>query len=64
MFFSPDLHTTYRQTYSMLDWLGDLGGLLDALLKIGTILVFPFSTYAADSRLLNSLFRYRKSNKS
>ena len=28
-----------RSTYSLLDWLGDLGGLLDILLKIGEFVV-------------------------
>ena len=29
--FSPDLLSVSRQTYSILDWLGDMGGLMDAL---------------------------------
>ena len=32
-----------RATYSILDWLGDLGGLLDILLKIGELLVEPIA---------------------
>ena len=34
-----------RQTYSLLDYLGDLGGLADALLKLGALIVAPFATF-------------------
>ena len=34
-----------RQTYSLLDWLGDLGGLLDILLHIGHVLVLPIASF-------------------
>ena len=36
---SMDQMNWTRSTYSILDWLGDLGGLLDILLKIGELLV-------------------------
>ena len=45
----------------MLDWLGDMGGLLDALYFIGAIFIAPFSRYALNSELINTMFRYRKS---
>ena len=32
--FSPDVRTIFRQTYNILDWLGDVGGLTDALIII------------------------------
>ena len=35
-----------RQTYSLLDWLGDLGGLTDALYIIFSILVTTFSKFS------------------
>ena len=35
-----------RQTYSLLDWLGDCGGLMDALFLIAEILVAPFASFA------------------
>ena len=31
-----------RQTYSLLDWLGDMGGLNDALLLIFNLSLLPF----------------------
>ena len=34
-----------RETYSVLDWLGDLGGLLDILIKIGEYLVEPVAQF-------------------
>ena len=34
-----------RQTYSLLDWLGDLGGLLDIMLHIGHVLVHPVAFF-------------------
>ena len=45
----------------MLDWLGDMGGLLDALYLIGTIFMSPFSNFALKALLLSTIFRYRGS---
>ena len=42
-----------------MDWLGDLGGLLDALYLIGYVLISPFAKYAINSKLLTTLFLYR-----
>lgn len=50
-----------RQTYSFLDWLGDMGGLLDALYLIGMIIMAPISSFALKTELLSSMFRYRGS---
>ena len=60
--FSPDNNIINRQTYSLLDWLGDLGGLLDALYLIGYVLISPLATFAINSKLLSTLFRYRGSD--
>ena len=62
--FSPDQQYVSRSTYSMLDWLGDMGGLLDALYMIGELVIHPFATHALQVSLLSSLFRYRESDKS
>ena len=40
-----DLYNVSRQTYSLLDWLGDVGGLLDILLHMGSALVLPIATF-------------------
>ena len=41
-----------RKTYGLLDWLGDWGGLMDALFMIAEILVAPFSAAAYKAKLL------------
>ena len=43
---------TERKTYSLLEWLGDVGGLFDGLYLASLILVQPFSTYALRTVLL------------
>lgn len=58
--FSQNLNTIYRQTYSILDWLGDVGGLYDAVLIIIHVATLPFSTFALRTQLLSSLFRLRE----
>ena len=40
-----------RQTYSFLDWLGDCGGLIDALALIGRLVASPFAAYALHKKL-------------
>ena len=54
---SQDLTTWTRQTYSSLDYLGDLGGLLDALKFIFTIIIAPFLRFNLQRTLFSKLFR-------
>ena len=56
---SQDLITWNRQTYSLLDFIGDLGGLLDGLKYVCAIIIAPFSAFSIQSLLLTSIFRYR-----
>ena len=62
-FFSLDiqlnrnLKTHSRQTYSVLDWLGDCGGLMDALFFIAKVLANPFSLFALNIKLRRLLVR-------
>ena len=44
--FKKDLKVINRVTYSVLDWLGDCGGLVDALIIIGQLIANPFSVIA------------------
>ena len=37
--------TIERSTYSILDWVGDIGGLLDGLRFIGSFLLAPIATF-------------------
>ena len=50
-----------RQTYSLLEWVGDVGGLYDGLRLICHVLMTPISTYALKSFLLAQI--YRSTNK-
>ena len=55
----PDVTNWNRQTYSILDWLGDLGGLFDALRYLFALFVHPFSKFKLQTTLLTTLFRSR-----
>ena len=46
-----DVRVTERQTYSDLDWLADIGGLIDALYLIGTYSLSPIVNYALNNQL-------------
>ena len=48
---SPDVPKIRRKTDSLLDWLGDWGGLLDSLHFLVDILVNPLSAYIMKSKL-------------
>lgn len=43
---NQDVMRWSRQTYSLLDFLGDIGGLFDCLIFIGWAIVDPFKQYA------------------
>lgn len=49
---------TERETYSLLEWLGDIGGLFDALILIAGAIVAPVASFNMNSVLLSSIFRY------
>ena len=51
--------TWNRQTYSLLDWLGDLGGLFDALRYIGLILVEPVVRFKMHETMMSNLYRLK-----
>ena len=57
---SPDLKQIDRSTYGILDWMGDCGGLFDALLIIGSVIVNPFSVLALQSRIAFLLVKQQK----
>ena len=46
---NPDVNKIRRKTDSLLDWLGDWGGLLDSLYFIVDILLSPLSAYMMKS---------------
>ena len=53
---SPVLTTYERQTYSMLELFGDVGGLLEALKLLGGFVVMPIATFALKAKLLYLIF--------
>ena len=48
---SPDVPKVRRKIDSLLDWLGDWGGLLDSLHFLADILVSPLTAYMMKSKL-------------
>ena len=51
------LNVINRETYSLLDWLGDCGGLFDALLIIGELFMGPFTSYVLTNNLIAGIVR-------
>ena len=45
-----------RSVYSLLDYVGDVGGLLDGLKLIASVLIAPFSSYNYITLLITRLF--------
>ena len=52
------IETTTRQTYSILDWLGDIGGLHDILVLLVQLLLNSYQGFFQASLLLTNLFRF------
>ena len=48
---SPDVPKIRRKTDSLLDWLGDWGGLLDSLHFLADIFINPLTAYMMKSKL-------------
>jgi len=51
-----------RKTYSLLDWIGDVGGLLDGLYLICEILVTGYSISSLESYLSSTLVWVKSSS--
>ena len=56
---STDLKRWSRQTYSLIDFLGDCGGLKDCLVGLGAIFIAPFASFNLRATLLSELFVVR-----
>ena len=48
-----------RQIYGILDWLGNVGGLADALIYISLIIMFITKFQPAYIEVVSQLYRYR-----
>ena len=57
IFLSPERIMYKRSIYSILDWIGDIGGLFDGLQFIGSIIMGCYYLFRANS--LNA-FLYRR----
>ena len=57
---SPDRHIIRRQVYSLLDYLGDIGGLAGALHALFTFLVIFFQYKAAISFISNHTYMIKE----
>ena len=57
--FTLDQKVWTRQTYSFLDWLGDLGGLYDAIYLMMLVFLSPFTAFTLRVSMLTSFFRLK-----
>ena len=48
---------TIRQSYALLDYVGDVGGLIDGLNYLFAFLFAPFWKFKFSTQMLTSLFR-------
>ena len=53
-----------RTVYGILDWLGDVGGLLEALIYISTALLFFIQFFPLEQTLIKKLFSFSDSEDS
>lgn len=51
-----DLNSFSSNTYSLLQWLGDLGGLNEALQFMGSLLLSGFASFNSGSFIISRLF--------
>ena len=61
VYLSPDLKIWTRETYSILDYLGDLGGLYDALYLILNFIAAPIASFNMQSAIMSDTFTVIKS---
>lgn len=56
MYLDQDVTSFERKTYSSLEWLGDIGGLFDAMRIIGQAIVAPVAIFATKAELMKQAF--------
>ena len=59
LLISYDQVITERETYDMLEYLGDLGGLMEALLLIGHFIMAPILAYSVKNQLATLIFKQK-----
>ena len=57
---SPKTTIISRQTYSILEWLGDVGGLNDSLFVIVKLILGSFTSFYNSSFMTRKIFRFQK----
>ena len=62
LLLSQDKTFIERQTYSALEWLGDIGGLFDALYILGSVFVAPLTHFVLQTALHVNVFKKRPSD--
>ena len=60
IWMSLDSEITERETYGLLEWLGDIGGLIDALRYLVGFLLTPLAAYSLKVELLNSVSKSKE----
>lgn len=61
MNMNHSLTTIERKTYSVLEWVGDVGGLVDGFKLVGFLIAWPIASFTIGAELLSSLFQLRLS---
>lgn len=52
-----------RQTYSMMDWLADIGGAIVAMMLIAGAIVGPIAKMSLRAELVGKIYRYLASKR-
>ena len=63
MMLHPNRVIYKRSIYSFLNWLGDVGGLMDGLRVIGSIFMFFYTSFVANplyTYLISTVFKVAK----
>ena len=55
--FGTNITIIERQTYSLLEWVGDIGGLFDGLRYFGLVLIIPLKALLLKLEIASLLFR-------
>ena len=64
MFVDPSVQVFNRNTYDFFGFLGDIGGMIDAIYIILKIILLPITTFNLKSLILTDLFRLVPSRQS
>ena len=64
LLYDNNVRVTARETYGLLEFLGDLGGLFDALYYGFAFIVSPLSSFVLSAELMMSLFRVQNNIRS